>query len=377
MENKPIDGTSDLFCYDFDQSCRWRNLDSLLIDELDWFRGTGYLDSNRLKLAGAKATLVSDVITCQLGPGELRFMYWISPEVRLTVCLKRTSRPYPSFDLCTTPIRGGSPGPAHINIADLERQPFQIFIQADNFVFRSANLEGGFAIIDNIEYYGDLCSDAAMLPSVQFYQISLIILPYKMRHPSRLGLLIKMMFHSQNAGIDYFPEIIFARSVDNGKREGVLIQRDENPGATSSTAKSACDVLQCTFNESSSCSMDLTNSMWTIAHGDTKNTGILGDASSLPYNPEGSFAYIAGPVAIARLQTSSFQATDDFNFVFAYHKASNSSSKFRVFAKIQNQPQETIIFTIAVEVKDLSDGEYIGIDEFMVLDSKKRPACLS
>ncbi|VDN20190.1 unnamed protein product [Gongylonema pulchrum] len=187
MENKPIDGTSDLFCYDFDQSCRWRNLDSLLIDELDWFRGTGYLDSNRLKvatgshttpdgaygivatdrvqLAGAKATLVSDVITCQLGPGELRFMYWISPEVRLTVCLKRTSRPYPSFDLCTTPIRGGSPGPAHINIADLERQPFQIFIQVDNFVFRSANLEGGFAIIDNIEYYGDLCSDAAMLPS--------------------------------------------------------------------------------------------------------------------------------------------------------------------------------------------------------------------
>lgn len=32
---------------------------------------------------------------------------------------------------------------------------------------------------------------------------------------------------------------------------------------------------------------------------------------------------------------------------------------------------------IAVEVRDLNDGEYIGIDEFMVLDSKKRPACSS
>lgn len=51
MENRPIDGTSDLFCYDFDQGCRWHNLDSLLMmDDLDWFRGTGYLDSNRLKV---------------------------------------------------------------------------------------------------------------------------------------------------------------------------------------------------------------------------------------------------------------------------------------------------------------------------------------
>lgn len=40
----------------------------------------------------------------------------------------------------------------------------QIFIQADNFIFHSANLEGGFAIIDNLEYYGDLCSNGDMLP---------------------------------------------------------------------------------------------------------------------------------------------------------------------------------------------------------------------
>lgn len=35
----------------------------------------------------------------------------------------------------------------------------QIFITADNFVFRATNLEGGFAIIDDIEYYGDLCTN--------------------------------------------------------------------------------------------------------------------------------------------------------------------------------------------------------------------------
>ena len=35
---------------------------------------------------------------------------------------------------------------------------WQIFIRASNFVFRAPNLEGGFAIIDNIEYYGELCS---------------------------------------------------------------------------------------------------------------------------------------------------------------------------------------------------------------------------
>ncbi|VDM95278.1 unnamed protein product [Onchocerca ochengi] len=97
MENRPIDGARDLFCYDFDSSCRWHNLDNLLInDDLNWFRGDGLLDRNRLQVStgtyvtpdgtygivatdkikapNSKATLVSDVITCQLGPGELRFM---------------------------------------------------------------------------------------------------------------------------------------------------------------------------------------------------------------------------------------------------------------------------------------------------------------
>ena len=38
---------------------------------------------------------------------------------------------------------------------------FQIFIRAENFVMESNNLQGGFAIIDSLEYYGDLCSSGA------------------------------------------------------------------------------------------------------------------------------------------------------------------------------------------------------------------------
>lgn len=60
-----------------------------------------------------------------------------------------------------------------------------------------------------------------------------------------------------------------------------VIQRDEKPGPST---KSVCEVLQCTFDDDR-CSMDISNSMWTIARGGTSNTGIQGDASSMPYNP--------------------------------------------------------------------------------------------
>ncbi|VDO15898.1 unnamed protein product, partial [Brugia timori] len=107
-ENGFIERTNDLFCYNFDSSCRWHNIDNLLMnDDLNWYRGNGFLDRNRLQVStgtystpdgtyaivatdrimptNSKATLISDVVTCQLGPGELRFRYWISPEVRITV----------------------------------------------------------------------------------------------------------------------------------------------------------------------------------------------------------------------------------------------------------------------------------------------------
>uniref|UniRef100_A0A914NA78 Uncharacterized protein n=1 Tax=Meloidogyne incognita TaxID=6306 RepID=A0A914NA78_MELIC len=80
----PIKIPEELHCYDFNDKCRWRNMDGLLVDELDWYQGAGFLDENRLRLTtgthllpdgfygiaasdkvelpGTKAILVSDVI---------------------------------------------------------------------------------------------------------------------------------------------------------------------------------------------------------------------------------------------------------------------------------------------------------------------------
>uniref|UniRef100_A0A1I8BJG6 Uncharacterized protein n=1 Tax=Meloidogyne hapla TaxID=6305 RepID=A0A1I8BJG6_MELHA len=46
----PIRIPEELHCYDFNDKCRWRNMNGLLIDELDWYQGVGFLDENRLRL---------------------------------------------------------------------------------------------------------------------------------------------------------------------------------------------------------------------------------------------------------------------------------------------------------------------------------------
>ncbi|KAM3728545.1 putative type I restriction enzyme MjaVIIP endonuclease subunit [Dirofilaria immitis] len=381
IENGSIDESSDLFCYDFNSSCQWHNLNNLMMnDDLNWFRGNGPLDPNRLQVStgtyvtpdgnygivatdqirspNSKATLVSDVITCQFGFGELRFMYWISPEVRLIVCLKRTSQPYPNFDFCTKPIRGGSPGPAQISIADLGNQPFQILIQADNFIFHSANLEGGFAIIDNLEYYGKLCSDLTAFPINQ-------------------DLIISQIMQDENESME-----------------------NPNMQSTLEVYKPVCNVLQCTFNNNDDqCGINISNSIWFVARAGIDRIQIDNNISNSLYNPATSFIYIAGPVTKARLYTASFQSTVNFNFVFAYYKTSNNP-KLRVIVKMRGTPVEKIIFTIpvkkkqtnrwyreltslqagiyeymAIEIQNLDDKEYIGIGDFLVLDSQKRTMC--
>uniref|UniRef100_A0AAF5PK85 MAM domain-containing protein n=1 Tax=Wuchereria bancrofti TaxID=6293 RepID=A0AAF5PK85_WUCBA len=378
-ENGFIERANDLFCYNFDSSCRWHNVDNLLMnDDLNWYSGNGFLDRNRLQVStgtyntpdgtyaivatdrimppNSKATLISDVVTCQLGLGELRFMYWISPEVRITVCLKRISQPYPNFDFCTSPIRGGSPGPAQISTDDLGNEPFQILIQADNFIFHSANLEGGFAIIDNLEYYGDLCSDTAML-------------------------LINRDF---------------AASQVMHKSEPSQIPGMKN---TLTVYKPVCEVLNCTFDDKDDqCSIDILNSLWSVARASVDRSRVE-NISSLFYKPAGSFIYIEGPITKTRLYTASFQSIIDFNFVFAYYKTSNNS-KLRAIIKMSEEPTEKIIFVIpmqkkqtkrwyrelislqagfydyaAIEIQDLNDDEYIGIAEFLLLDSQKRSIC--
>nr|CAD2185799.1 unnamed protein product [Meloidogyne enterolobii] len=173
----PIKIPEELHCYDFNDKCRWRNMDGLLVDELDWYQGAGFLDENRLRLTtgthllpdgfygiaasdkvelpGTKAILVSDVIECQNGQANLRFQHWTSPEVRITVCVKSVLRLFPYFDYCSKPVENGN-GPVFLTLPELNA-PMQIFIQAHNFVFNSAVLHGGFAIIDNLEYFGEFC----------------------------------------------------------------------------------------------------------------------------------------------------------------------------------------------------------------------------
>uniref|UniRef100_A0A915M5W0 MAM domain-containing protein n=1 Tax=Meloidogyne javanica TaxID=6303 RepID=A0A915M5W0_MELJA len=170
----PIKIPEELHCYDFNDKCRWRNMDGLLVDELDWYQGAGFLDENRLRLTtgthllpdgfygiaasdkvelpGTKAILVSDVIECQNGQANLRFQHWTSPEVRITVCVKSVLRLFPYFDYCSKPVENGN-GPVFLTLPELNA-PMQV---THNFVFNSAVLHGGFAIIDNLEYFGEFC----------------------------------------------------------------------------------------------------------------------------------------------------------------------------------------------------------------------------
>uniref|UniRef100_A0A914I110 MAM domain-containing protein n=1 Tax=Globodera rostochiensis TaxID=31243 RepID=A0A914I110_GLORO len=188
----PVREPKELFCYDFDDKCRWRNMEGFLVDDLDWYQGTGFLDENRLRLAtgthvspdgfygiaatdkvelsNAKGILVSDVVQCQTGTAELRFMYWTSPEVKITVCVKSILRLFPYFDYCSKPVENNDPGPAYVTLPDLGGESLQIFIQAHNFVFNSAALQGGFAIIDNLEYYGEFCDSADGYQQQRFAQ---------------------------------------------------------------------------------------------------------------------------------------------------------------------------------------------------------------
>lgn len=48
---RPVQEPLDLYCADFDEKCRWRNMEGLLVDELDWFQGVGFLDETRLRIA--------------------------------------------------------------------------------------------------------------------------------------------------------------------------------------------------------------------------------------------------------------------------------------------------------------------------------------
>ncbi|KAK6041468.1 hypothetical protein COOONC_21027, partial [Cooperia oncophora] len=176
---RPVSDSSELSCSDFDSTCRWRNIEGLFVDEMDWFQGTGVLNKSRIQRATgantipdgsyaivatdtvkpstAKAVMAADPIPCQLGPGQLSFKYWTSPQVHLRVCLKRNPRSVVDFDYCSNVIEIGDPGPVSVRIPEPTSLPFQV----------QFGLQEVFAIIDDIEYTADICSYLDRNPDIQ------------------------------------------------------------------------------------------------------------------------------------------------------------------------------------------------------------------
>jgi hypothetical protein len=133
------------------------------------------------------------------------------------------------------------------------RKRLQIFIRAENFVYESANLQGGFAIIDDLGYYSDLCSD----------------LPFPL-------------------AADAPPPQPSARAESSVDLGLTITRRPSSSPSTSPKPMSpaiarACQVLDCTFSVDDYCSSFVSNTDWAIANGPVG--GIGGDASRLPFNP--------------------------------------------------------------------------------------------
>ncbi|VDD92252.1 unnamed protein product, partial [Enterobius vermicularis] len=441
--NAPIREASDLLCYDFDDSCHWHNME-FGIDKLTWYQGAGTLDPSRLqvilsiflkistststspegtyaivatdsvKLPRNEAVLVSDVIECQKGSAELRFMYWSSPDVQITVCTKRTTRIYPDFDFCNPPIETGDPGPAFLIINNVDQQPFQIFIRASNFVFRAPNLEGGFAIIDNIEYYGELCSGSLnFVTDTTDEQVpdESTHVDYGDHHfafpetPNSLDSKVPYeTFEVEEFTSDPLLAPIttspFATSLTSMKnnmavaRDFVVKITDTGPLLT------LCNTLHCNFS-TSPCNHYVRGSEWRLSHGPVgkSSRGIGGDASQLPYNPDGAFVYIKGPVDRTRLIIPPFVAKAKFYFAFWYHKSSKYN-KLRVLTKRNDEEFEHTLYMapennknsrkwfkeirilpagpydyIAFEAGDLDKDDYVAVDQLTVLDGARNSIC--
>ncbi|CEF63248.1 Concanavalin A-like lectin/glucanases superfamily domain-containing protein [Strongyloides ratti] len=381
-ENIPsINYSEELNCSEFDDTCLWKNLDGYMTDEMDWYQGNGFLNENKLYVASGtdekpkgnygivatdkvmfptnKAVLISSIINCLTSSGTLKFKYWTSPEVRIFVCVMRTSKIYPDFDYCSPPIEKGDPGPAIISIPDVNKEPFQIFIRAENFIFKNGDLEGGFAILDDIEFEGEICdkqSKRAFDPII-----------YKTNE-----LFSKVNRDSKKNTYEIDGEII-----DN-----------------------VCDILTCNFEKNDICINNDIYGNFNIVKGQYKN--IKNDASTGKKgfeDKEGFYAVIEGPKKYSRLMTQSFTLEDEIYFMFSYHKVS-PLGKLRLIRKLKEKDVEEILFEsptegfttnkwlkegrtlipgeynyIAIEVVDLPDNSTVGIDEWFLLSIHKDLYC--
>ncbi|KAI6232098.1 MAM domain-containing protein [Aphelenchoides besseyi] len=440
ISTAPLTDPIDLFCHNFDDKCRWRNMEGMLVDELDWYQGAGFLDESRLRLATgthlapdgyygiaatdkvefplSKAILVSDIIDCQLGTAELRFMYWTSPDVRIIVCTKSVSKMFPDYDYCARPIENGNrfhflltcsylkkirssvlgdPGPAYVTIPDLAGQSFQIYIRAENFVFQSPTLQGGFAIVDSIEYYGDFCPlSTTNLQNIQQPNV----MNLQQGGPPQFSFLnndqiepLTPLFHepSKNNSVNLWPLAHSVKTVEPTIQEPNLNIRQQT-----------CQVLECSFNATEKCVHHLDDSQWVQSSHAVADIfgGIPGDASTLPWSKDGSFAYVMGPQQQATFRTGAFTVDEQLYFMFSYHK-SVQIGDLKIHVKRRDAADEETIFeypkTLSIEshrwyreVKPLEPGDYsymafevsnlpmaltIGLDEFTLLDRHKQYYC--
>ncbi|KAF1761288.1 hypothetical protein GCK72_009543 [Caenorhabditis remanei] len=427
---------SELNCSEFDELCRWRNVDGMFVDELDWYQGSGELDKTRLAVATAtnvlpegqyaiaatdmiqfptiKAVLVSDQISCQVGDGEIRFIQ---------------------------AIEKNDPGPVFINIPDQGPVPFQIYIIADHFTFNSENLKGGFAIIDSIEYYARMCnseekasfdynrkgSDSVPLiplaeskdefedssSHVTVKRESDIDSSFETLHafeavpPMNFQLGIPKGSGERTGIVDFTskPDGLFMNSMIKLRRPASQETNDINEEIINSesfdpSVSTVCESIVCSFNETEKCSNMALQSDWSIGTGSVGNplTGVKGDASSLPFNENGSYAYIHGPQMKSRLQTPSFNVDKAVTIVFSYYKA-DKTSQFQAILKKENK-EEIVAYEapkltrnsrrwfreslnispgrydyIAFEVANLRPNHYVGIDEMFVVDDRRKSFC--
>uniref|UniRef100_A0A8R1HNN1 MAM domain-containing protein n=1 Tax=Caenorhabditis japonica TaxID=281687 RepID=A0A8R1HNN1_CAEJA len=353
---------SELNCSEFDGGCRWRNVDGMFVDELDWYQGSGELDPTRLVVATAtnvlpegqyaiaatdiiqfptiKAVLVSDQIGCQIGDGEIRFI--------------------PS-------VEKNDPGPVFLNIPDQGPVAFQIYIIADHFTFNSENLKGGFAIIDSIEYYARMCS-AEEKSSFNFKKTSsesMSLIPLSESNDLDTHVTAKREADESSevldafAGVQKSPPMQFQLGVaDNAgivdftpKPDGdsePKPHKETNEITVTDTAavtvSTVCEAIVCSFNESEPCSNMASQSDWFLSSEPVGNllTGVRGDASSLPFNADGSFAYVSGPLVKSRLQTPSFSVDKAVTVVFSYYKA-DKTSRFQAIVKGEGS-EEKVVF---------------------------------
>ncbi|CAI5446730.1 unnamed protein product [Caenorhabditis angaria] len=444
-------------CTNFDANCRWRNVDGVFVDELDWYQGSGELDEARLavatathvmpdgayaiaatdmvQFAGVKAVLVSDTISCQIGDGEIRFMYWTSPEVQLKVCVKKMAKVYPDFDFCSAPIDKNDPGPVFVTIPDQGPVPFQIYIIADHFTFNSENLKGGFAIIDSIEYYAKMCDSSTQTHDPDSRSIPLIPLAESndfngvedekvTQKRSYFENPTVAPFHlGVPMGVDSKTGIFDFSSERDRERKPLLTSMVKLHAPTSHAASAeqrltfddsdnrvededivstVCEAIVCSFNQTETCTNMVHQSAWLISNEPIGNllTGIRGDASILPYNPNGSFAYVSGPHDQIRLQTIPFTVDRSVTIVFSYYKADkishlqailkpadsaerivfdspkitkNSRRWFRESLQVPAGNYDYLIF----RVKNLRANTFIGIDEMFVVDDRRKSFCFT